>query len=637
MVPSPAIRTLAKLLGLLAGIFWLLVTPSHAADAWAIHELSVLADAHGSESIQTVSLPDRAADFRPVPAGFSAGFTRSVHWLRFTLHAPPQNAKGQREIFLEIHPPYLDDLQIYLSQPEENGAFEIRHAGDLRPHSAKEYPYRAFVFRVEFADASARTAYVRLQTSSSSVMAIKAWEPSHFVAQASREYALLGLLVGGLVAALAANIWQGLWRHEALYSRFIAYMAAALANISTVNGVVGEFLFPDNPFMADQCVSLGVLGLIFFGARFYMLALDIYSAPAWMRWTYQIQIAAVLVCLPITLLGFYTEAAKVLLPLVSLTLVIGTLRSVQLWQQKNSNGKILLFAHLLSLAGNLSIIPTLMGLFPGKFQLLYSFQFGPFGSLLALQFMLSQRMRTIEVQLHQATLGTEIAKATAQQERAEREHQRHFLSMLTHELKTPLSVIRMRLGAKDPTVRMQAHAAQAVQDIDAIVERCAMVSQMEEKADTLQSAPCHMGELLSEVLAQQAAAHRVSLQLAPEALAAPQHSDPILLRTVLSNLIDNALKYSPPTGTVHIHLALALATPDTSAGLQLQIENPAGAAGVPEPDHIFEKYYRAPGANRQSGSGLGLYIVKALVERLGGSIACRSHAGLVIFTLWLPL
>lgn len=635
MAPSPATHTLAKFLGLLAGLFWLLAAPGHAADAWAIHGLAVLTDPHGSESIETVSQPDRADAFRPVPAGFSAGFTRAVHWLRFTLQAPPQNAIGQRELFLEIHPPYLDDLQIYLSRPEEKGTFETRHAGDLRPHTAKEYPYRAFVFRVEFADAQPRTVYVRLQTSSSSVIAIKAWEPSHFVAQASREYALLGLLIGLFLAGLSANIWQGLWRQEALYRRFIAYMAAALANISTVNGVVGEFLFPDNPFMADQCVSLTVLGLIFFGTRFYMLALDIYRAPTWMRWTYQIEIFAVVVCLPVTLLGFYTEAAKVLLPLVSLTLVIGTFRSMQLWQQKNSNGKILLLAHLLSLAGNLSIIPTLMGIFPGKFQLLYSFQFGPFGSLLALQFMLSQRVRTIQVQLHHATLDTAIAKATAQQERAEREHQRHFLSMLTHELKTPLSVIRMRLGAKEPTVRMQAHATQAVQDIDAIVERCAMVSQIDEQADTVQSAPCHLGELLSEVLAQQPAAQRVSLQLAPQALAASLHSDPLLLRTVLGNLIDNALKYSPPTSTVHIHLALA--TPGAHNGLRLQIENAAGAAGTPDPAQVFHKYYRAPGAHRQSGSGLGLYIVKALVERLGGTIACRPQAGLVVFNLWLPL
>lgn len=635
MLPSPGTHTLAKFLGLLAGLFWLLATPGHAADAWAIHGLAVLTDAHGSESIQTVSRPDREDEFQPVPAGFSAGFTRAVHWLRFTLQAPPHNATGQRELFLEIHPPYLDDLQIYLSRPEEKGAFETRYAGDLRPHAAKEYPYRAFVFRVGFADAQPRTVYVRLQTSSSSVMAIKAWEPDHFVAQASREYALLGLLIGVFLAALAANIWQGLWRHEPLYRRFIAYMVAALVNMGTVNGVTGEFFFPDSPALANQCVSLGVLGLIFFGTRFYMLALDIYCAPAWMRWTYQIQILAVLVCLPVTLLGFYTEAAQVLFPLISLTLVIGTLRSVQLWQQKNSNGKILLFAHLLSLAGNLSIVPTLMGIFPGKFQLLYSFQFGPLGSLLALQFMLSQRVRTMQAQLQRATLSTEVAKATAQQERVEREHQRHFLSMLTHELKTPLSVIRMRLGAKDPTARMQAYAAQAVQDIDAIVERCAMVSQMDEKAEPLQSTPCHMGELLNEVLAQQPAAHRVTLQLAPDALAARLHSDPLLLRTVLGNLIDNALKYSPPTSTVHIHLALA--TPGGHAGLQFQVQNAAGTAGAPDPAHVFEKYYRAPGAHRQSGSGLGLYIVQALVQRLGGTIACRPQAGLVVFDLWLPL
>ncbi len=480
----------------------------------------------------------------------------------------------------------------------------------------------------------ARTAYVRLQTSSSSVMAIRAWEPSHFVAQASREYALLGLLVGLFLAALGANIWQGLWRHEALYRRFIAYMAAALVNISTVNGVVGEFLFPDNAFMANQCVSLGVLGLIFFGTRFYMLALDIYSAPAWMRWIYQIEIAVVLICLPVTLVGFYTEAAQVLFPLISLTLLIGTVRSGQLWQQKNSNGKILLLAHLLSLVGNFSIVPTLMGIFPGKIQLLYSFQFGPFGSLLALQFMLSQRVRTIQAQLHQATLETEIAKATTQHERTEREQQRHFLSMLTHELKTPLSIIRMRLGATAPTPRMQAYAAQAVQDIDAIVDRCAMVSQIDDQADPPQPVACRIDDILREIRSQQPSAHRITLAVAENAAAVCVQSDPVLLRTVLNNLIDNALKYSPPNGIVQI--TLAVEPRETRHGLHLQIDNAIGSAGTPEQTRVFEKYYRSPGAHQHSGSGLGLYIVKALTEQLGGSIECRPQNGMMIFSLWLP-
>lgn len=629
------IRAFSRIIGLFAGIFFLLVTPSHAANAWAIHDIAVLADPSGTESIESVSQPDWVSRFVPAPNGFSAGFTRSVHWLRFTLQAPPPDAQGKREIFLEIHPPYLDDLQIYLSQPDEKSGFEIRRAGDLQPHAAKEYLYRAFVFRVAFEDANPRTTYVRLQTTSSSVMAVKAWEPNHFIAQASREYALLGLLIGIFLAGLVANIWQGLWRHEIIYRLYIAYMAAALANIISINGVAGEFLFPHAPLLANHFVSFAVLGLIFFGTRFYMLALDIDHAPAWMRWVYRAQLFTAIICLPAPLLGFYNEAAQVFFPLVSLTLVIGTLRSIQIWQQHGSNGKILLLAHLLSLTGNLSIIPTLMGIFPGQFQLIYSFQFGPFGSLLALQFMLSQRVRTMQAKLHQATLDTEIAKATAQQERTERDQQRHFLSMLTHELKTPLSVIRMRLGAMKPTLRMQAHATQAVQDIDAIVERCAMVSQIDEKAEKLQLAPCRIDDLLSEIRSQQPAAHRVTLQLAENALAVSVHSDPVLLRTVLSNLIDNAIKYSPQNGAVQIKLALE--NPGARNGVHIQIENSIGSAGTPDPARIFEKYYRAPGAHQQSGSGLGLYIVKALTEQLGGTIHCRPQAGCIIFVLWLPL
>src|SRR5699024_306083 len=67
-------------------------------------------------------------------------------------------------------------LQLYLSQPRAPGRFEVRQSGDLLPHAAKEVPYRAFAFRVDFADDRPRTAYVRLRTSSSSVLTARAWQ-----------------------------------------------------------------------------------------------------------------------------------------------------------------------------------------------------------------------------------------------------------------------------------------------------------------------------------------------------------------------------------------------------------------------------------------------------------------------------
>lgn len=638
-MPRTAQAPLARLLWwwslVLALALVLFTAPSNAADAWSINDLAVLADPSGTQSIDTISQPARAAQFKPVPYGFSAGFTRSVHWLRFTLHAPAPNAKGQRELLLEIHPPYLDDLQIYLSQPEADGTFEVRRAGDLLPHAAKEFPHRAFVLAVDFADPRPRTVYVRLRTTSSSVLAVKAWPPKEFAEHTAREYALLGLLFGLFFAGLLANLWQGLWRNEALHRRFIAYMGATLVNLSGVNGLAAEFLLLHSPFWASHWVSLGTLLVALFGVRFYMLALDIAHAPSWMRWIYRIQIWLAVASLPTPFFNLYTEAVKLVLPFISLTLMTGALRSMQLWRQENSAGKFLLAAHLFSLAGTLSIVPTLLGWLPGQLWLIYGFQLGPLATLLALQLMLSKRMRSMQTQLHQAALETERAHTTAQQERAEREQQRHFLSMLTHELKTPLSVIRMRLGSKAPTARMQTHAKQAVENIDAIVERCALVSQIDDKAAPFQRQPCHIDELLGEVLAQQAAAQRVSLSLAPTASAAAVQSEPLLLRTVLGNLIDNALKYSPPDSTVQMDVELH--TQDARDGVRLQIHNAVGVAGVPDAAQVFEKYYRSPGAHQQSGSGLGLYIVKALAERLGASIDYRQHAGLIVFDLWLPM
>ena len=624
---------------LLAAPGFVTATAAANARAWAIDDLAVLADRAGSESLDSIRQPARAAQFKPVPYGFSAGFTRSVHWLRFTLHAPPANAKGQRELLLEIHPPYLDDVQLFLSQPQAAGTFEVRRAGDSLPHATKEFPHRAFVLAVDFADARPRTVYVRLQTTSSSLLVVKAWQPKEFAQHTAREYAVLGVLFGLFFAGLLANLWQGLWRHEAIHRCFIAYMVATLVNLSGVNGLAAEFLLPHSPWWASHWVSLGTLLVAVFGVRFYMLALDIAHAPAWMRWVYRTQLWTAVASLPTPFFDLYTEAITLVLPLLTLTLMTGALRSVQLWRQQNSTGKFLLAAHLFSLVGTLSVVPTLLGWLPGQLWLIYGFQLGPLGSLLALQLMLSRRVQTMQTQLHQVTLDAEVAKATAQQERTEREQQRHFLSMLTHELKTPLSVIRMRLGSKEPTVRMQSHAKQAVENIDAIVERCALVSQIDDQAEPFQRMLCHIDQLIGEVLAQQAAAQRISLYLSPDASAAALHTEPLLLRTVLGNLLDNALKYSPPGSAVQVDVDVDVErdTDNDSAGLRIQIQNAIGAAGVPDMAQVFDKYYRSPGAHQQSGSGLGLYIVKALAERLGATIACRPQAGFVVFELWLPL
>lgn len=634
---------LGRALGLLCAAFFLHALPAYAAplEPRQIDDVAVLVDAPGQESIYSVSQPARAAHFVPVPAGFSAGYTRSVHWLRFTLHAPAPDAQGQRAVLLEIHPPYLDDLQVYLpqsqSQSQGAGPLDVRYGGDLLPQSAKEYAYRGFVYHVAFEDERARTVYVRLQTSSSSVLIVKAWEPGQFLAKITREYTLFGLLLGLVVTGILANLWHGLWRREAIYRYYIAYLLATLFNLLGINGLAAEFLLPESPYWADLWVPLGIILVVICGVRFYALALDIAHAAPWMRWVYRLQLWLAVLCLPAPFLGFYPEAIQVLLSFVLLMMVTGAWRSIELWRQGHSNGKILLLAHLFGLSGNLAAVPALMGLLPGQFWLIYGFQLRSVGTLLVLQLILARHIKAMQAHLLQARIDIEISKTLAQQERREREQQRHFLSMLTHELKTPLFIIRLRLGAAQPSARIQAHAERAVDDIDAIVERCATVSRIDEQVGEVQRVPCRIDEILSEILTQHRATERVAVELAEGAVTAPLHSDPLLLRSILSNLIDNALKYSPPEALART--SVALRPQGSRIGLCIRVENACASAGMPDPAQVFQKYYRSPGAHQQSGSGLGLYIAKALAEQLGGTVQYRpeSESKMVVFELWLPL
>ena len=71
-------------------------------------------------------------------------------------------------------------------------------------------------------------------------------------------------------------------------------------------------------------------------------------------------------------------------------------------------------------------------------------------------------------------------------------------------------------------------------------------------------------------------------------------------------------------------------------GWRWQIENEVGSTGLPEADKLFEKYYRSPLARKQSGSGLGLFLVKELLDLLNGKVTYAPSDGLVRFEIWLP-
>jgi hypothetical protein len=112
-------------------------------------------------------------------------------------------------------------------------------------------------------------------------------------------------------------------------------------------------------------------------------------------------------------------------------------------------------------------------------------------------------------------------------------------------------------------------------------------------------------------------------------------ADDQLLRIVLVNLLDNAIKYSAEGQPIEI--SLDIVSDGKCKHARVRVANAHGVAGIPDPKKVFTKYYREPRAHAKTGSGLGLYLIENLSRAMNGTLSYIPEADLVIFELKLPL
>jgi signal transduction histidine kinase len=229
----------------------------------------------------------------------------------------------------------------------------------------------------------------------------------------------------------------------------------------------------------------------------------------------------------------------------------------------------------------------------------------------------------------QATeLARREAEASALRELARRKDE--FLGTVSHELRTPLSIV---CGYADLLLaRRTGLDASASQMVDAMLGSAMQLSRMVD--DLLEFARVERGNLplrleatdLTRVTVQTVAgferhegAERIRLEL-PEQL--PAYADPTRVAQALTNLITNALKYAPE-GPVVIRGGAADA---------VRIEVADHGPGIPQAEHllVWETFYRGSGGSRRGaprGTGIGLSVVKAVIEAQGGRVGLESDAG----------
>jgi signal transduction histidine kinase len=243
--------------------------------------------------------------------------------------------------------------------------------------------------------------------------------------------------------------------------------------------------------------------------------------------------------------------------------------------------------------------------------------------------MLQVRARTLQQAQQQAALDLERSEQKAETEKRHREEQSQLFAMLAHELKTPLATLRMRMELGELKREVMDRT---IADMNQVIERCVHTGQLADQGLKPYLQSVDPIAVTQSCIRSCRCPGQVDLSV-PQASVLLQ-TDAQMLSIVLSNLLDNACKYGAPQSRIQV--SLQFTRQQGHNGWLWHVASQAGATGLPDAAQLFEKYYRSPQARRVSGSGLGLFLVKGLLELLQGTISYAAQTDHAVFTVWVP-
>lgn len=639
-------------------LIWLLLCAAFEASAADARD-AVVARAYWDEPCTPVTVEQLPLEqFRAFDGLLTRGYGRCATWLRlridpsrvsFEHRGEPAHGSGQhlpdagpRTLVLRIQPSFLDTVELFDALQRGTPITGDRQSDD-------DPFYRALALHLTLPLGEApRDVFLRVQTSSARLFLVQAMTLRDAVARDRLNELLCAVYLALLGASLLLAVVHWQRGRDPLVGLFVFKQAIAmlwsLLLLGYGRALVGGLL--PAPWI-DVSTSVTVIGFTAASIAFDRRLLREYDPPRWGP----AALLAFIAMLPVELLLMALGHGWLALGLnaaVATTAIGVLLASILLARPPvgrdapvPSRAQLALFYGVIGIPVCSSML-TQLGVVAGSTWSLYGLLFHGLLSGLIMVMMLAARTRRLRQRQAQAEAELRDTRAVARQERLHRNDREQLLNMLTHELKTPLSVMRMLLGSGLSTEGQVRQMQRSLADIDQVVERCAQAGQLDGRRLRAVAEPCDVRAELESLIAEWSAAHSRMLEL--EVCAAEpgrgQHgaqmcTDSQLLRMVLGNLLDNACKYSAPGTPVRIRLFRG--THEGREQMLIDIVNQPGAAGWPDPRRVFDKYYRSPGAHGQTGSGLGLYLSAGLAQLLGARLLYLPTDSLVRLRLCLPL
>lgn len=548
------------------------------------------------------------------------GYSKHPIWIKVSYKKADKPNK--EDLVLRILPTYLDEVTLYQRVGQR---WVSSSTGDRYPFAERDNQNTALSFNLH--QQAEDVIYLRLQTTSTSLMSLEVVTQKHFSQLEGRRDTLLGIYFGSLIILMLISTTIGWLSKQSHLRLFALFEFAELLYATAFTGYMPRFILPSHPLLMDLLFGVFVISHIFTGILFHRSLLKSLLNHRIINWTFNFVTVLYLGLYAVYL--FYDRQMALsltLLVMMPCTLIFAYVALFIFIKKPKIPNKYAIASVYTALVGSIlfAVAPPL-GLINGVEVSLYASLLNGFVFSILMFILLLSDLRYQERQLLELEKTALVSNQEIAFQRAENERQSKFMAMLSHELKTPLAVIKLAVDSGLKNNRYETHANKAITDLNQIIDRSVQMSRLDQGSYPIQKTELNVSDLLQSLLGVQA--HRFELNM-PSNLKI--QSDPFLVQIILGNLIENALKYSKEESSISIEFK------ETEDQVVMTISNLPNIAGMPASDLVFDKFYRSSNAHHISGSGLGLYLVKALTEMLNGSIAYEPKSGWVKFILCLP-
>lgn len=601
-----------------------------------------------------------SSDFSFQHRALSLGFSDSATWLRLPAPSRPSEQPPGTPWWLVLSPPYLDDIRVYI--PTGNGWQEVR-TGDRV--SAHERPVLDRHFVVPLHAAAGEMILIRLESSSANILEGYFTTPEQFASQRFANTFMWGVYFG--LAVITTVLCAGLgFILRSRLSLAACSFAVAYLMVAHTQGFAQSLLFKDYPFLADRMTGTSVMLSMASLLWVFREALDTrMRAPAAQKALAGCGWIIGAGCLS-PFLNIYEHVAPAMYALFTIACLGTAILALKVVADSSATHADRWMSLILTIFATKAIYSalTLTDIISMPVLSIYLWQFGMLALMLAVTILSLYKLWTsqktvtelqsdllLQMRAEKSRLtelvdartseleGTNSAlQSSLKEARQAYFRQRQFLGVIAHEFRTPLAVISSAIANLEefPNAKGQTLCNRLTQ-IDRSVKRLTTLTDNFLADERLAGGPMHnehsqiqLSEIVTAAvkMADLSASHEIEIWVQPGCDYRSQ-GDSALLTIAVSNVLDNAVKYTP-NGRIGVELA--------RQGETIRITVLDEGPGIPESEAntIFDKYQRGTHAASTHGTGMGLFVSREIMRAHGGTLRLLPSSVGAVFEFTLP-